>query len=356
MKKVTTLAILLIACLLPYYVDAQPVLSNNYNPSPQPGTIINITRVNTGAITQGASGANITWNFESLSMVNAKTGTFVVPNATPFGASFPNSTIAIAYNPGIEYGSYTANYEFFNVSDAAFLKNGFVNNAATPIAVNYADPKVLLPYPFTYGNAHIDDFSATYTSGTVNVTENGSFTVNADAYGTLVLPYGTIHNVVRLHFIENYTQTIPGFDPFEYTVETYAWYHPKLAYPFFSISSEEVNGSPQPSIIARYIELAGFDDSVEPVGISEVHNPASVKVCPNPMQQSAAVTLDMAQAGNAEVSVYNAAGQLVSNVFTGYLQPGRHILNFAAADLPSGLYLLELTTNQSKQSVKLIIQ
>lgn len=356
MKKVTALLLAIVTCLITLWAQAQPVLNNNYNPSPQPGTIINISRVNTGAITQGASGAAITWNFASLSTLNSKTGTFVVPNATPYGALFPNATIAIAYNPAIEYGSFNVNYEFFNISNAAFIKNGFVNNASTPVVVNYSDPKVVMPYPFTFGNAHIDDFLATYTSGANSITESGSFTATADAYGTLTLPYGTIHNVLRVHFVETYTQTIPGFDPFNYSVETYAWYHPKLAYPFFSISSEEVNGSPQPSIIARYIEIPGFDDSIEIVGINTPSGNSSVSVYPNPMQNQAVVSLSLLQAAKVQASVYNLSGQRVAIITDDYLLQGTHTLPFNAETLPKGMYLLELSIDGNVQTSKLIVQ
>lgn len=358
MKKVTTIVLFNLLVFLTQVLVAQqiPVMRNDYNPSPQPGTTMNITRINAGAISQGASGAAITWNFAALATENVKTGTFVLPNATSYSASFPNSNIAIAYTPGIEYGSYTANYEFFNISNASFTKNGFVNNASTPIAVNYTDPKTLMPFPFTFGNTNTDNFAAAYISGTFNVTESGNFTITADGYGTLILPYGTINNVLRVRIVETLTQTITGFEPFEYQIETYAWYHPKLAYPFFSITSEIVNGSPQPSIIARYIQIPGFDDSLpDIVGIPTAPMFEGMTLYPNPTQGNAQLSLTLLQSAQTQITLYSMNGQMVQQPVSDFLQSGNYHFDLEVSTLPKGVYFVNITTNEQQQTAKLMV-
>ena len=359
MKKVSTIVLFNLLVFLTQVLVAQqiPIMRNDYNPSPQPGTTMNITRINSGAISQGASGASITWNFAALATENVKTGTFVLPNATPYSASFPNANIAIAFTPGIEYGSYTANYEFFNISNASLTKNGFVNNASTPIAVNYSDPKTLMPFPFTFGNAYTDNFAANYTSSTFDVNENGTFTITADGYGTLILPYGTIQNMLRVRIVETMTQTITGFDPFEYQIETYAWYHPKLVYPFFSITSEIVNGSPQPSIIARYIQIPGFDDSLpDIVGIPTAPIFEGITLYPNPTQGNTQLALTLLQSAQTQISLYSMNGQMAQQPVNDFLPSGNYRFDLDVSTLPKGLYLVSITTNSHQQTAKLMVQ
>lgn len=349
--------LLLVGGLFPLMAQQSPTLTHAYNPNPQPGTTMTITRVNTGAITQGASGAGITWNFASLSSFNVKTGTFVLPNATPHAAAFPGATTAVVYTPGIEYGSFTANYEFFTINNTGLTKNGFVNNASTPIAVNYSDPKTLMPYPFTYGNSHIDNFTANYSSGPNSVTEAGNFTVTADGYGSLVLPYGAINNVLRVRIVENFTQTIAGFPPFEYVVETYAWFHPRLAYPIFSIISETVNGSPQPSVIARYIQIPNFDDSIpDIVSISPQSALQTTQLYPNPVRHTAQLRFTLTQSAPVVAELYNLSGKMVAEVVNSYLPAGSHSAAIAAHQLPKGLYVLHLKAATHTQAIKLLVE
>jgi len=358
MKSTITFLLALLFFLTTKTILAQiPVMRNDYNPNPQPGTTMSITRINSGAITQGASGAAITWNFSTLTTDNIKTGTFVSPNATPYGTTFAGATTAIAYTPGIEYGSYTANYEFFNITNSGIAKSGFVNNASPPIAVTYSDPKSLMPFPFTYTNTHSDNYEASYISGTFNVTETGSYSITADSYGTLVLPYGTIQNVLRVRILENMTQTIAGFDPFNYTIETYAWFHPKLAYPFFSITSESLNGSPQPSIIARYIQIPGFDDTLpDIVDVETVELSDGVKLYPNPAHDQTLLSFNILQTSPVQIVMMNLKGQVVLPIVNDILQAGQHQITIDVGSLQQGIYLIAVQTPHQKNTMRLVVQ
>lgn len=76
----------------------------------------------------------------------------------------------------------------------------------------------------------------------------------------------------------------------------------------------------------------------------------SIKVYPTLFHDNLTIDLSIYQE-NAQVALMNMQGQ---SVWTQVMEPGIHTLSqFAAGDLPDGLYLLSVTTSEGKEIVKL---
>lgn len=74
---------------------------------------------------------------------------------------------------------------------------------------------------------------------------------------------------------------------------------------------------------------------------------SSLKVYPNPFNESATVTFDVAAKGGTELTVYNLRGQKVCSLVKGDLPQGKHSLNWNSRNdqgqrVSSGIYLLRL--------------
>jgi hypothetical protein len=59
------------------------------------------------------------------------------------------------------------------------------------------------------------------------------------------------------------------------------------------------------------------------------------------------------------LSVYDITGRRVAELFNGYQSAGEHILNWEAVDangqkLTTGVYLLQITAGEYRQTVKMI--
>lgn len=169
---------------LSLFALAQPILNSsglNYNST---GTAYSANPV---GIVAGSSGANQTWNYSStvLTTIGPVVGTEVT--TAPFASNFPqaNYFVKTNFNGTIYY--------LIAKSSATKLENlGIVTD--TSILVNFSpNPQTQYEFPLSYNQTITDSYALTS-----DPTVNNSFTITYDAYGTLITPFGTYSNVVRI--------------------------------------------------------------------------------------------------------------------------------------------------------------
>lgn len=141
----------------------------------------------------GAAGAGQTWDLSSLTTDSLIAISFVDPAGTPDAASFPTATIAADDGGAYAYSSFTS-------SGGEFL--GMSVPGETPIV--YSDPMTQVVFPATYNTAWTDGFGGNFTFGGFPVARSGSITATCDAYGTLILPWGSVSDVLRVSHVEDY--------------------------------------------------------------------------------------------------------------------------------------------------------
>ena len=78
-------------------------------------------------------------------------------------------------------------------------------------------------------------------------------------------------------------------------------------------------------------------------------------VYPNPFNPSTNIVVDIAQEKFATISIYNANGQEVSNLWSGVLTDGSHSFTWNGMDQPSGLYFARLNIDGAVSSAKLML-
>lgn len=111
----------------------------------------------------------------------------------------------------------------------------------------YTEPVVLLTYPFSYGDSLRTFFRGIGVYCLKNgIRTRGSVSVDADAYGSIILPDDTINDVLRLHVIKsgsvnmNILSDTTVFDPDnlkQEIEERYQWYARGYRYPLFETIS-----------------------------------------------------------------------------------------------------------------------
>lgn len=76
---------------------------------------------------------------------------------------------------------------------------------------------------------------------------------------------------------------------------------------------------------------------------------------PNPFNPETSIAFDMVESGFVTLSVYNVLGQQVATLVNGTMDAGRHIVNFDAANLTSGLYLYRMEANGFTAQMKMVL-
>ncbi|MEK7877861.1 MAG: hypothetical protein AAB325_16925, partial [Pseudomonadota bacterium] len=198
MKKIYPLCLLILSGT---YINAQSPTITSCN-LPIIGDTIYFLRVDTTGLTEGNKGANITWNFSSLTLNGQKDTTiYYTPSATPFPTSFPSSNYSATDN-----GSAFQDYGYYdNQTTGTTLLGGDSPQGTT----NYSDTWQLYWFPLNYLDSLGDSFKAVFngTSG-ATIRRQGTSKTVADGYGTLILPTGTYPNVLRIKLQETETDYV----------------------------------------------------------------------------------------------------------------------------------------------------
>lgn len=74
---------------------------------------------------------------------------------------------------------------------------------------------------------------------------------------------------------------------------------------------------------------------------------------PNPFNPNGKVEFTLPQSGLVEVDLFNIMGQKVSNVHSGVMNSGTHLMNVDGTNLSSGIYLLQIRFKNRAQFVKI---
>lgn len=311
---------LLVLVLPPMSLLAQPTL-NLGNMTPMEGSSVTY---NYGPYVEpGSAGANQTWDFSALSYTEQHSVLFVPVSSTPNGSAFPGATVCQQYDPPNTLYGYTQ------------FSSGAVDALGTDFpgfsTVHFTDPRRSLEFPFTFNDTWTDTFAGDGTSfGGITSIITGTVDGNADAYGTLVLPYGTFTNVLRVHTHSvTTTVTTPGGT---------------------SVVTEDVHLFFKPGTAMELLNIAQADNSSSAlfltensIGVEEaLTQDIGVDVMPNPATDAISVTYGAA--GAVKLAVYDALGRAVMESDFGRVPPGIHREQLDVSALSDGQYLLRITT------------
>ncbi len=86
------------------------------------------------------------------------------------------------------------------------------------------------------------------------------------------------------------------------------------------------------------------------------NNNEQFNIYPNPVNTEAVISYSLIRKSNVSICLLNSLGQTVKTVLTDKAEnEGTHILPFTTSDLPAGIYLCKMKTNNETKMVKIII-
>lgn len=215
-----------------------------------------------------------------------------------------------------------------NLGSASWQNHGSHNNA---VDIYYTNPEDYIRYPFNFNDTYTDTWSATYTINGMTFVKSGSTTVTYDSHGTLITPTGTLANVARIHFVQNYTDAAPAFTMTS-TNDEFMWYANGMHYPLAAVFSmtNSVSGVTQMGFYSTFSQNP-------PTGIQGLNDVSGVSVYPNPASGSVQFSVP---AGIAGIKLFDMQGRLVCEAQSG----GASHFVLPVDQLPSGVYMASITT------------
>ena len=219
----------------------------------------------------------------------------------------------------------------------------------------FEKPVLKMRYPFAYGDRFAERTPASiyYTNNDFTQKFVLDYSVEADAYGTLLLPGTTLKNVLRVVTTHSYIYD----NNYTSTVVTYRWYVKSHRYPVLSLIFEKRNDGTLYPLKGAYnavVEAPEILAKAEKEGKGAV---TTLNLYPNPFSAELNVKYTLSARTNVTIALYNAQGLLVKTLLQQNQEEGAYTSTFTneVQSIPAGMYVLRVEANGgvlSQQVVK----
>lgn len=296
----------------------------------------------------GAAGAGVTWDFSGLTSSSAVTYSCIDPSTSQWVATLPGATYLLT-------NSTTDTLFYTSTSNGLELVGEDVTYIIYDVQVPFSDNQLTLKLPCSLGTNWVDNIAASYyIDGLGTATRTGSFTGNADASGTLMLPGGTeVGAVLRVH-TRLQQQDDAGIANATHARDEWAWYTQWSKFPVMRTVSDTI-----------LVPLLGINqvtrttEWLDPAFVS-VHDGSrdafGLEAFPSPTDGT--VTLTYGSFGNAglRLAVRDLRGQVVLERDLGDLQNGFQRYTLELGALPAGCYAVELRDGSGSRSTVRVVR
>lgn len=314
---------------------AQPTLTFNGN-APQPGTSY---EWHFGPyMAPGAAGAEQVWDMSGATTDSTTQVMLVDPSTTTFGASFPTATVAEVSDGSTVY--------YRTAADGVYM----VGHEAEGFPVVFSEEGRFMSFPCNHQTAWTDTYSATFTSEGTTVQQDGDVSGEADGYGTLILPGGSTHQVLRVHWIQEVTI---GTSMFSTTTvfDSYLYYVPGRSYPLVQTTTSTT------SFLGNTItqQFTQWTDDIATGLPDGTMGSASMDLFPVPTSGDLYFDLPAHFSGMPLVRITDAAGRTVRGARDLTVRGTRGGIDVSA--LPAGIYQLTAIDKAGQQATaRFIVQ
>jgi len=354
-KQVLTILIGLIS------VQTFSQVTINQSDMPSAGDTMRFSVASSTGISEGASGANQTWDFSNLQSTSQFVDEFLPVSSTPITYVFTysqNSNMARLDNsalqiPTIPFVDITIGevFNFYKSSASNFAQKGFgASINGFPLPIPYSASDVLVPLPLTTSSTSTSPYSYDIQIPTLGYYGRDAIRNNSvDGWGTLITPFGTFQTL-RLRSELVYTDTISidqlgfGFQLPQLTEVKYKWLAPGYGWPLLEITSG----------LAGVTKVIYRDHAPNSIGFDDLSNVTDVSIYPNPASEIAVIKSELPTAGTIDYSVFDAQGKLVYQVNRG-MQPAGSCMEFLPLKnlgISNGLHFIKIQHGKANPVIR----
>lgn len=181
------------------------------------GTTLLFQQCKTDIFETGGAGNNTTWDYSGLKKENRTITQWIIsPEKSSGGAAYPGATLVEKYADG--------KYVFLKADKSKTYLLGFTDETSK-VNIRYDQPVLIAKRPFSYKDTVIESYTTSYTVNGMDFSGTGTVNIEADGFGTLILPDKTYTNTLRIKITQKQTDTSKQHQlTNELTIITYAWF------------------------------------------------------------------------------------------------------------------------------------
>ncbi len=256
----------------------------------------------TNKVEEGNAGYDVVWDFSGLKKKSELKSHMLLTSKVEKSAQFPKANIVLE-----EYG----NHFYFQMSGNSMKHYGTVTENSV---INYEKPAVKMVYPFEYGESRGGEISGTLKTSSGEREFTGSYHIEVDGYGKLILPRGVeIDDAVRLKTVkskkyENSSHTS--------TIVSYKWYCQPVRYPILTIIKSVQPNRTYTMKTAYYADAGAIANSQAEASVKEDKMQVSgdIKVYPNPFGKTFNVDYSLAEKGDVRITIFDNTGKMMKDL------------------------------------------
>jgi len=334
MKKIYTVVI---CFALSIGANAQITLTDSSIPST--GSTYTYHALASPILNSTLTGPNYTWDFSNL--IGAPLNYDI---ALPSAGQIPNTFPTASY---VEIATGGENYYITSSSEQSLLGH-YIPNISE---ITYTNKREVLLFPTTYNDIFNETFAGNVLSipSSSNFDRSGTIKIHADGYGDIILPYGTVSNVLRVTNVLNYGDVFNGVTIGTYVDTIIRWYDGVTNNIIASYVANYLNGSPTPTLSQfSYIDQSHLGTGS---GTSNIESSAAImplKFYPNPARD--AITLNYDETVKT-ISIIDIKGRTILSI-----NPIDQINTVDVSNFSSGFYFVKYDTQTKTHYEKLIIE
>ncbi len=281
----------------------------------------------TDNVDAGANGAARVWDFSKLETNSQLTSYMYDVSKTANAIDIPEANTVLE-----EFG---VKFFFKSTGDIMEQYGTVTGNTIT----KYDKPFVKMVFPFEYGDVYSGDFSGTIEGPTFKQPIEGTYTLEADAYGTLIIPTGTYRNVIR---IKTYKEEHSKGSSCNCGVVSYKWYSKDIRYPLLTIIQSQ-NSNGMNTIRTAYYSKVKLNEVTEKEK-PELEN-ISANIYPNPFSESFKIDYYIQKDSPVEIVIFDNSGRKVSSIQKQKQPAGYYTETITSKQLgdQQGLYHVKIT-------------
>jgi len=346
MKKIVFTLILSFFIL--FNVKSQTVIDFNTH-APIAGDVINFVQI--PFFEPGDGGRDKVWDFSKFTPL---TKTVISKQQIPD----KNGIDKMSLTPNISLFE-DEKYHYFNLTEKSYEQVGTITKDYDLV---YERPVKRMSYPFIYEDYFDGEFNgyAKYGSN-YNIDIYGRYSVEADAYGLLILPGNRIKNVLRVKQYTHSTQ-ISKCSVVEVDAYKYVWYSSDERYPLVSVviteqrySNGETKLIQECYINERVYSCAGDNNLA---GVQENDNALfNYNVFPNPFKNDINISYQLNKDFVVTVGIYDILGKRIKDVVLNEKQnQGIYTYTIGASEigLNPGMYFIKFEFGDKVMIEKII--
>jgi len=181
------------------------------------GTILTFQKCEPDKFDIGTNGKDVIWNFSNLKATNeTATEWILAPGSTPESKDYPMTNLIEKYSDG--------SYVFLKKDENKTYLLGF-NGEDSKIKIMYPQPVLIAKRPFSYGEKVSESYTTSYTANDLKFSGKGMVSIEADGFGTLILPNNKYENVIRLKITQTQSDLLEKYNSTnETSIITYVWF------------------------------------------------------------------------------------------------------------------------------------